>query len=106
MENVARETSRVKSATATKIPQVRATPLKKVSDIRERLERERTFTVEEATPPQSPQVLLRQRPQRRRQWASFDRGGGAAKSDVEEEADDGGSEDVFRKVDNRMSFRF
>ena len=31
MENVAREMNRVKSAAASKIPQVRATPLKKVS---------------------------------------------------------------------------
>ena len=59
MENVAREMNRVKSAAASKIPQVRATPLKKVSDIRERLERERTFTVEEATPESSPVLKSR-----------------------------------------------
>ena len=91
MENVGREMSRVKSlvtpplGSATKIPQVRSTPLKKVSDIREKLERERTFTVE-STPESSPK--LKQSPQKsgRRQWTNFGR---AAKSDDEDE-------DVFR----------
>ena len=89
MENVSREMSRVKSlpfapppGPTTKIPQVRATPLKKVSDIREKLERERTFTVE-STPESSP----KQKATRRRQWTSF---GGAAKSEEEDE--------VFRKT--------
>ena len=92
MENVAKEMSRVKSlappGAATKIPQVRAAPLKKVSDIREKLERERTFTVEAETPETSP-TLLRQSRQKaaRRQWTSLGR---AARNDDEE--------DVFRKT--------
>ena len=91
MENVTKEMSRVKSlappGAATKIPQVRAAPLKKVSDIREKLERERTFTVEAETTPETSPTLLRQSRQkaaRRRQWTSLGRAG--AKSDDEEDA--------------------
>ena len=99
MENIAKEMNRVKSLTppvaATKIPQVRSTPLKKVSDIRGRLERERTFTKEAEAPESSPK--LRKSPQKakaRRQWTSF--GGRTAKSDAEDDYD--AVEDVFRKT--------
>ena len=98
MENVGREMSRVKSLVTpppgSKIPQVRSTPLKKVSDIREKLERERTFTVE-STPESSPKLKQSSQKAGRRQWTNFGR---AAKSDDE----DASVEDVFRDgcIDN------
>ena len=74
MENVGREMSRVKSLVTpplgSKIPQVRSTPLKKVSDIREKLERERTFTVE-STPESSPK--LKQSPQKNCSGNAFEK---------------------------------
>ncbi len=68
---------------SSRIPQVRSTPLKRVSDIKEKLERERTFTID--SPPSSPTPQPKLKERTRRQWKSFDNGVLARRDDNHED---------------------